>query len=85
MAKGVGWTSRDWYAAGESQIHFFPTPKRLIWTVGKKIMLEVEAWGGIKGVRHHHYPHEPCRWWHEAPPHDAWYLRHLRLGTLSNP
>jgi hypothetical protein len=59
MAKGAGWTSDDWYAEGESQIHFFPTPKSLIWTVGKKIMLEVEAWGGIKGVRHHHFPHDP--------------------------
>jgi len=41
MAKVKGWTRDDWYAEGESQIHFFPGPKRLIWTVGKKIMLEV--------------------------------------------
>jgi len=59
VAKGKGWTQDDWYAAGESQIHFFPMPKRLLWTVGKKIMLDVEAWGGQKAVRHHHYRYDP--------------------------
>jgi hypothetical protein len=55
MAKGRGWTQQDWYVEGESQIHFFPFPKRLLWTVGKKIMLDVEAWGGVKRVPHHHF------------------------------
>jgi hypothetical protein len=58
MAKGGGWTQKDWYAAGESQIHFFPFSKRLLWTFGKKILLDVEAWGGVKGVPHHHFPHD---------------------------
>lgn len=59
MAKNSGWTERDWYAEGESQIHFFPLPKRLLWTVGKRILLDVEAWGGIQGVRHRHFPNDP--------------------------
>lgn len=56
MTKTGGWTQADWYAESESQIHFFPLQKRLLWTVGKKIMLEAEAWGGVQGVPHHHYP-----------------------------
>ncbi len=55
LAKGGGEADKAWYIEGESQIHFFPGPKRLIWTIGKKILLDVEAWGGIKGVRHHHF------------------------------
>ena len=56
LATDRGRPDKDWYLEGESQIHFFPGPKRLIWTTGKKIMLDVEAWGGIKGLRHHHFP-----------------------------
>ena len=59
LAKGRGQEDKAWYIEGESQIHFFPGPKRLIWTIGKKIMLDVEAWGGIKGVRHHHFAGDP--------------------------
>ncbi len=62
VAKGkalTGEDGKDWYVAGESQIHFFPKPKRLLWTVGKKIMLDVEAWGGQKAVPHHHYRYDP--------------------------
>jgi hypothetical protein len=59
MAKNDGWTRDDWYAEGESQIHFFPLPKRLLWTVGKKIMMDVDAWGGVQGVPHHHYRNDP--------------------------
>ena len=58
MAKGSGWTQNDWYADGENQIHFFPFPKRLLWTVGKKILRDVEAWGGVQGVPHHHFPND---------------------------
>jgi hypothetical protein len=54
--QGGGRADKAWYIEGESQIHFFPGPNRLIWTIGKKILLDVEAWGGIKGVRHHHFP-----------------------------
>src|SRR4051812_37163456 len=56
LATGRGWADTDWYIDGESQIHFFPGPKRLTWTIGKRIMLDIEAWGGIKGGHHRHFP-----------------------------
>ncbi|HLK91388.1 MAG TPA: hypothetical protein VKZ18_15930 [Polyangia bacterium] len=43
---GSGWTQDDWYRDGEDQIHFFPFSKVLLWTKGKKILAQVEAWGG---------------------------------------
>lgn len=58
MAPESGWTEKDWYAAGESQIHFFPLPKRLLWTLGTRIRLDVEAWGGVERVPHRHFPHD---------------------------
>ena len=50
-----GWTEDDWYRDGEDQIHFFPFPKVLVWTKGKKILAQVEAWGGQKAMRGRHY------------------------------
>jgi hypothetical protein len=46
-----GWNQDDWYRDGEDQIHFFPFPKRLLWTSGKKILANVEAWGGEKAKK----------------------------------
>ncbi len=60
MAKGTRrGADKDWYIEGESQVHFFPGAKRLICTIGKKIRFDIEAWGGIKGVRHHHFANDP--------------------------
>ncbi len=56
MVQPAGWSQNDWYAEGESQLHFFPFPKRLVWTVGKKIAAQIEAWGGATPERGHHYP-----------------------------
>lgn len=47
MGKTVGWTSDDWYREGEEQLHFFPRPKRLLFTTGRRIRADGEAWGGI--------------------------------------
>ena len=55
MTKSVGWSEKDWYAEGESQLHFFPLPKRLLWTSGKKIVGQIEAWGGVEAQRGIHY------------------------------
>lgn len=35
---------------------FFPTPKRLIWTLGKKILATTEAWGGTPAIPGRRYP-----------------------------
>lgn len=43
----AGWTSNDWYRDGEEQLHFFPRPKRLLFTAGRRIRADAEAWGGI--------------------------------------
>jgi len=41
------WSSDDWYGEGESQLHFFPRQKRLVFTKGKRIVAEAPAWGGV--------------------------------------
>ena len=41
------WSSDDWYRDGESQLHFFPRQKRLVFTNGKRIVAEAAAWGGV--------------------------------------
>jgi hypothetical protein len=51
MTGSVGWSQGDWYSDGEDQIHFFPFPKRLVWTSGKKIVAQIEAWGGVRPQR----------------------------------
>jgi hypothetical protein len=68
MAQPVGWSQDDWYAEGESQVqaedlwhearmlHFFSFPKLLVWTNGKKIVAQIEAWGGTKPERGRRYP-----------------------------
>ncbi len=50
-----GWNQDDWYRDGEEQIHFFPFPKVLLWTSGKKILAQVEAWGGQRAKRGEDY------------------------------
>lgn len=47
MGKANGWTSDNWYRAGEQQLHFFPHQKRLVFTAGRRIRAEAEAWGGL--------------------------------------
>jgi hypothetical protein len=55
MASSGGWSESDWYAEGDSQLHFFPLPKQLLWTNGRKIIAQTEAWGGINPKRGVHY------------------------------
>lgn len=56
MSKVTGWSSDDWYKDGEGQLHFFPHAKRLVWTVGRRIVAETEAWGGVQAERGVKYP-----------------------------
>lgn len=56
MADAKGWSSSDWYQSGEGQLHFFPYQKRIIWTVGKQILANGEAWGGSAPVPGVFYP-----------------------------
>lgn len=51
----AGWTERDWYSPSEGQLHFFQTPRRLLWVLGKRILVDIEAWGGERPVRRVHY------------------------------
>jgi hypothetical protein len=51
----AGWTARDWYSPIEGQLHFFQGPGRLLWILGKQILVDVEAWGGERAVPHVHY------------------------------
>jgi len=51
----AGWTARDWYSPVAGQLHFFQGPGRLLWVLGKQILVDVEAWGGEKPVPHVHY------------------------------
>jgi hypothetical protein len=90
MTGSVGWSQGDWYSDGEDQIHFFPFPKRLVWTSGKKIVAQIEAWGGVRpqrGIRYKTmkpHPTTPGGYvisgWGPYLSH-RWPLSRIRWGT----
>jgi len=55
MADTSGWSKKDWYRDGETQLHFFPGSRLLLWLKGKTIVGKIEAWGGEKPAKHVHY------------------------------
>lgn len=90
MAKRGGWSSADWYKEGEGQLHFFPRQKRMVWTVGQRVVAEAEAWGGerpLRGVRYRTMkprPTTPGNYVvHSFAPYrtETWPMSRIRWGT----